>query len=760
MEIAEDNSSAAQQGMRFYAHTRADAPSSTWQPLEDHLLGVSRRAAEFASKFGASSWGALAGLWHDLGKYSHEFQAYLKSAGADSHQAEVISGRRGKIDHSSAGSQHAVARFGLPGYLLAFVIAGHHSGLHDAISGQRASLDTRLKKDVLDWSSAPSSIVDRARPEFPDQVAQSIRQCSEDGLAAALWVRMLFSCLIDADRLDTEAFSTPHDALLRSPWPSNVLALLRRALDDYVAQFPQTRNVVSEARSQVRSDCLRAAEKAPGLFSLTVPTGGGKTLASLAFALAHARKHGLDRVIYVVPFTSIIEQTAAEFRRVFAGCSEWAESPIIEHHSSFDSGEETTWSRLATENWDAPIVVTTSVQFYESLFSAKTSRCRKLHNIARSVVILDEVQTLPVELLAPCLHLLHSLATSYGTTVVLCTATQPAVQERENFPIGLRDVREISSDPRGLFEALVRVRVEQVGSLDDNALATQLESEPQVLCIVNTRDHARELYKCLGEAGEHRHLSALMCPAHRRAELVHIRQRLREGRACRLVSTQLIEAGVDIDFPCVFRAVAGLDSIAQAAGRCNREGRLNELGRVYVFRPDGRPQPRFLSNAVGCAAQVLVEGADPLGLAEIESFFELYYWRREDQWDARNIADDFAFDRNPRVVMPFLFSFRAASEKFKLIESTQKPVIIPWGLEGERFVDQLRRDGDMPNRRLLRDAQQFTVQVHEAAWSRAQSRGVIELLHDRYAVLLNCDTYYDEKLGLDLDGFEVNTLEI
>jgi CRISPR-associated endonuclease/helicase Cas3 len=412
---------------------------------------------------------------------------------------------------------------------------------------------------------------------------------------------MVFSCLVDADYLATEQFMAPEQAALRPSGQPSISELRDRA-DSYIDRLAHEADqarpgaAVNAHRARVLSACREAARLEPGFFTLTVPTGGGKTLSSLAFALRHAESHGLNRVITAIPFTSIIEQNAAHIR---AALGDLNGKLVLEHHSNLDPQQEkaqTQQNRLAAENWDAPVVVTTNVQLLESLFACRTGRCRKLHRIAHSVIVLDEAQALPPGLLAPTLAALRELVRNYGCTIVLCTATQPALEKRANFPIGIDQPRPII--PHGhreeLFKGLKRVEVEQAGTLSDDQLVDRLASEDQVLCIVNTRPHAAELFTSLCErlgetntverqglevpaVGSCLHLSANMCPRHRSAVLRLIRRRLETGRPCRVISTQLVEAGVDVDFPVVYRATAGLDAIAQAAGRCN-----NIRGRVWA----------------------------------------------------------------------------------------------------------------------------------------------------------------------------------
>ncbi len=737
----------ASRTIRFLAHTHADRPREEWQQLEDHLEGVAVLAERNAAVFECGEWGRLAGLWHDLGKYSEAFQAYLEAT-HDTHQAEIA----GRVDHSTAGAKHAVDKLGILGHLIAFPIAGHHSGLLNA-NANGACMRSRLVKKVEPYDGAPEHIIDQPTPPLPRILAEAMRR--RDPFAVGFFVRMLFSALVDADFLDTERFMNERRAAWREEWPEDVLPQMAAALAGHISSLGGgAATSVNRERRHVLESCLQAARRPPGLYSLTVPTGGGKTLSSLAFALSHAIEHGLRRIIYVVPFTSIIEQNADVFRKVVAPLvAAGMADPIVEHHSNLDPDQETEGSRLAAENWDAPLIVTTSVQFYESLFANRTSRCRKLHNMARSVIILDEAQALPVEFLAPCLRALDELTENYGATVVLCTATQPAIQRREDFPIGLvvgRD-NEIVPDPERLFEELKRVEVTtEPDTLTDDLLADRLLAQDQVLCIVNTRGHARGLAEILGESEEHFHLSALMCPAHRSQQLGHIVSRLEDGLPCRVVATRLIEAGVDVDFPVVFRSLAGLDSIAQAAGRCNRNGRLAK-GETVVFRSEHVDRERFAAATADAAAQTLAGHENALSLEAIEAYFRLYFWDQYHRTDAKAVLDEFHLGRERDL--PFLFGFARVAAEFKLIEDTGKPVIVPWGVEGEKLCDELRSAwSGVPSMDLVRRLQRYTVQVPERLWRRNLNQA-FELVHGQYAVLVFPDRHYSEWTGLRLpDG--------
>ena len=481
-----------------------------------------------------------------------------------------------------------------------------------------------------------------------------------------------------------------------------------------------------------------------------MPTGGGKTLASLEFALRHADRHGLERVIYAIPFTSIIEQTATVFRSVFDGLDPHA---VLEHHSSLDPARETFRSRLAAEDFDAPLVVTTNVQVFESLFANKPSRCRKVHRLARSVIVLDEAQTLPVRLLAPCLAVLRELCELLGSTVVLCTATQPAVERRADFPIGLTGVRPIVADPPDLHRRMRRVTCHDLRPIEDEPLAERLAGHERVLAITNTRSHARTLSRLLvdrtGTDGTF-HLSTLMCGAHRQAVFAAVKKRLPLGNEppaetgpCRVVSTQLIEAGVDLDFPTVYRAVAGLDSIAQAAGRCNREGR-QPTGELFLFDP-GLRLSGLLGQSIDKGREVLglPVGADPLSPEAVEAYFRLHYWQqgRAGGWDEAEVMDCL---NNPLAE----FSFRAAAERFRMIEDATVPLFVPWGAEGRTLEADLRRAGE-PDRSLRRRLQRYVVPLREKALSKLATDVDTESVPG-VTILLNVDLY-DEQVGLDLE---------
>ena len=559
----------------MYAHS--ENSEGRWHPLQEHLQTVARLAADLAKKFQGESWGYVAGLLHDLGKSQPGFQAYLEDC--QNHPGKMIRGP----DHSSAGAVLAAQQYWEG---LAFLLAGHHGGLPDP---------TNLKQRLGEKSNDPI-IQDVLRQAGR---IMSLPECPplpplKSPTQAELFLRFLFSALVDADYLDTEAHFDPGKSWLR--YRSFDLALLAESFWKEQAKLSgHDLSPVNLARHDIYQACLAAAEFRPGLFRLTVPTGGGKTLSGMAFALRHALKYQKHRIIVAIPYTSIIDQTAQVYRRIFG------DENILEHHSAVTPREDEDhfvqqqWTRLAAENWDAPFVVTTTVQLFESLFANRPAACRKLHNLAQSIIILDEVQTLPTGLLAPILEVVQQLVDHYGVTVVLSTATQPSlVDSGSPYLKGLcGEIREIVPDPARYFQALKRVSYDCPGETWSwERAAQEMAAEPQCLTVVNTKKDALALLDALNDP-EALHLSTLLCMDHRRQVMKEIKKRLDPKRPmpCRVVATQVVEAGVDLDFPVVLRAMGPLDRIVQAAGRCNREGGLSQ-GRVIIFQPaEGRVPP-------------------------------------------------------------------------------------------------------------------------------------------------------------------------
>ncbi len=733
--------------------------------LQYHLQSVSALSEAFAAAMLPSgwspSWAGLAGLWHDLGKYRPGFQRYLRrSENSDAHIEGKVPGR--EKTHSAAGALWAIETLGvahgergkLAARVLAYVIAGHHAGLDDwhqglfeRLSGADALAELQESKDA----QPPASVLGSGN-FVPDLAA------IPGGAAGfALWVRMIFSCLVDADFLDTEAHFDAGKPARREGFPS--IDQMRLALVAHLERLAASASAsdVNTHRAQVLQQCQTQAALPPGFFSLTVPTGGGKTLSSLAFALNHAQAHGKRRVVYAIPYTSIIEQTADVFRDALKALGD---EVLIEHHSQADAADrdETARSRLACENWDAPLIVTTNVQLFESLFAAKTSRCRKLHRLAHSVIVLDEAQQLPPEFLQPILDALNLLVKHYGVTVLLCTATQPTLNSTAYFDPrmnlrGLEGVREIIAEPDALFDALKRVDVELspdwTTATPWTDIAARIAAEDCVLAIVSTRKAARELHRLLPPGTLH--LSALMCGAHRKAVIAHIKARLVAKRAgidlypLRVVSTQLVEAGVDIDFPVVFRALAGLDAIAQAAGRCNREGRLPGRGRVVVFVPPTQPPPGHLRKAAqACIGTLHGQRADPLARGLFASYFRQFYAAVD--LDAKHIVPML------KVQPDLAVQFRSAAQAFRLVDDEDSATVVVRYAEHAQQIDTLlgQLESKGPERWLMRKLQRYTVSIHQRLATQMLAQGSLTLPMPGLYVQVDSENLYDPLLGLVL----------
>jgi CRISPR-associated helicase Cas3/CRISPR-associated endonuclease Cas3-HD len=723
---------------QYWAHTpRKDDPNQEWQSLKEHLDTVAKLAQGFAGQFRiaeATSLAFWAGILHDLGKYSQEFQNYLRAAyKSDKHG---LPAPRGGVDHSSAGAvlgrqlylqdgEELIPKDGL-GSELAWVVAAHHAGLTD-----RVSLENRLSEKqneqfvqeaIKRGISDLSTIFEGSGPQLADL----------EPFSREFFIRMLLSALVDADRLDTERFWSPKRFEQRQVSKHSLETLLSK-VKSAQESIRQTDTIVNKARWQIYQAALEAAKLEPGFFRLTVPTGGGKTRTSLAFALEHAVIHGQRRVIYAIPFTSIIDQTADVFAELLGT------ENILEHHSAYepDDTEAESRTKLASENWDMPVVVTTNVQLFESLFAHKTSKLRKIHNVAGSVLVLDEVQTLPANLLKPTLDVLRELVRHYGVTVVLCTATQPALDAALGFAT-LENVREIVPEPEHYFSLLKRV--EYTVDLEPKSwetLAKELRQYSQVLCIVNTKRQAQELFKALNDS-DAMHLSTHLYPAHRREVLAQIRKRLQENRPCQVVSTQLVEAGVDLDFPVVYRALGPLDSMVQAAGRCNREGKLEQngqptLGKTVIFRPEkeGLPQGTYAS-ATRLSSNRLRKGSDlhdPMLFTEY--FTELY--RDLTETDAKSIQ-----------TLRREFKYPDVAERYRLIEDNTFPVLVRKRSQDIAAIDRIlsQHTGFMA----LRKLQPYTVSVYTS--KKEKLMPFIREMTELEVELWEWTGTYDEQMGI------------
>ena len=730
-----------------YAHSAENRPESDWQTLKNHAENVAALAAQFAEPFGAAEIARYTALLHDLGKYSEPFQNRLRG------------GKR--VDHATAGAKEAIARWKMTGKLMAYCIAGHHAGLANG-SGEgnnRSTLKERLAADIPALNPVWQAEIPlpektplpplKSNPKYP-------------GFAQAFFTRMLYSCLVDADYLDTEAFYARLDGktVARGGYPA--LGALQQAFNQHLQNVRADAKENSEGGqaelNRLRSDILDHAQQQaalpPGLFTLTVPTGGGKTYTSMAFALEHARQYGQRRIIYVVPFTTIIEQNAAAFRQAFGDLG----AAVLEHHSTFDDStlldrDSRDKLRHATENWDAPIVVTTAVQFFESLFADRSSRCRKLHNIANSVIILDEAQMLPLHLLRPVMAAIDELARNYRCTAVMCTATQPAINADNGFYGGFSDVREIAPDPARLYTALRRTTVRHIGNQSDAELLEQLTNHPQLLIIVNNRRHARSLYDSAKPLDGTYHLTTLMCAEHRSEVLKTIRARLEAGAPCRLIATSLIEAGVDVCFPRLMRAEAGADSVAQAAGRCNRENKWSaEASEVLIFHPEEKWQaPPELDAYAACMRGIVRKyGANLLMPEAITEYFVDVYHLAGKDLDKHNILEKIK-DAGRELNFPF----QTIAEKSRVIESNHMlPLLIPYDTNAEAHINALEHADTIGG--LLRQLQRYTVQVPESALKILFGKGRVNVINkekfgEQFYALIGTDLY-DAQAGLNWDN--------
>lgn len=702
-------------GNPYYAHTPNE--NGVWHGLEDHLRGTARLAGEFAKPFAMKEWAERIALHHDVGKFSARFQDYLHAcerAGKAGHAAPAS-----HVDHSSAGALLAQLTSASV-QAVPHCVAGHHAGLQDPVS-----LHERLQSKIQqpDVVAAVKTAIE-TMPELCTPVAAA--SVLDDQLS----IRMLFSALIDADRLDTEGHFTKAQADGRGHWlPLDEVA--QHFDKAYTSAFAAVRDSpVNSIRAEVYKSCGAAATLEPGFFRLTVPTGGGKTLSSLSFCLRHALAHGLRRVVYALPFTTITEQTADVFRR-FLG-----PDAVLEHHSqladnlSDDMSPKAVRNRLGTENWDAPVIVTTTVQLLESLFSNRPSKCRKLHRLAGSVIVLDEVQALPARLLSPIMKMLESLVESFRVSIVLCSATQPALATSGLLKSAAREI--VPQYPRH-FAALRRVDYQWMKEpLSWSEIAGAISDERQVLTVLNTRADAQKLLDALGDAPGVYHLSTLLCGAHRRQVLREVRERLANGEVCRLVSTQLIEAGVDVDFPTVLRAAAPLDSLVQAAGRCNREGKGSSRGRVLVFSPKdgGLPQGSYRSGTAE-SLHILADGYD---LHE-PGTIELYYQR----W-----FDTIEMDAQGLIPLLSKCDFSQMAERFHMIEATAT-VIVPYDDVARGLIQRIKFGG--LTRSLLRAVQPYTISIR----TREFNKGPVEEIQDGIGIWLGT---YDVLRGASSIGID------
>ncbi len=760
-----------------YAHTLDSRPCEEWEPLygpDGHAMKVVRFLQSFRPPFvpgviaePSPLWEIL-GRYHDMGKASAAWQHYLQRSAAGKTASTV--------DHKTAAARwfwdadgNRIEPYGT---MLAYAFTGHHGGLPLGTerfgdryrAAQGMQLDEAVAALPPGWLQKPELPADLPRLPIVPYADSTHKELETECLfQLSFMTRMLHSALVDADWLATESFCEPAHAEARAASTAAfaTVAELSETLESYLAgREAGATGRINALRREIHAACHAAAAQEPGIFQLNVPTGGGKTLSSLSFALEHARRHGLQRVIYVIPYTSIIDQTADDFRSVLG------EQNVVEHHSNLGEGKDSDANRLASENWDAPLIVTTAVQFFETLFSASNRRCRKLHNIAHAVIVFDEAQTLPTNLLSPCLMAMKTLRKLCGCSLVLCTATQPELVRRPGFDIGFESgiVRSLIGTEleARLAREMKRVEVAELGLLDRAALVEHVLGcgGKSALIIVNLTRQAQEIYDALAEAGQGGlfHLSARMCPVHRREVLAEVRRRLEAGEPTLLVATRVVEAGVDVSFPVVYRDACGLDSLAQAAGRCNRHGEA-AMGQVYSFKAADYDMPGSfvdLVDGIGAREDAVREGDDIFSPEVIARYFRHFYHKRGERsrhWDAEGLM---ALVGHTPDFMP-CWDFPEMEKRFRLIPGGQTAVLVPYGEAGQALRERLQglaRAGHMPTREDFRAAQQYSVSVYAADWARLQAMG--DWVHEKAGLfMLSDERAYSPQTGLLRDVSEL-----
>ena len=702
--------------MEYIAHLNEERT----QTLKDHLCGTAELAGHFAGRFGKSDWGYACGMLHDIGKYSLAFQDKIKN------------NSNRQVDHSTAGAKACFEKGGMYRFM-SYCIAGHHSGLPDYGSssdpGNAPTLQGRKKKHIEDCDAYKSEIHIPEIKTLPFDPKDS----PDLDFSLSVFIRMLYSCLVDADFLDTEYFMKEGRTQRETgEEPSVLLEKLKKHVAGWLLN--EDTETVNGRRTEILRHCFECGHKERGIFQLTVPTGGGKTIASLAFALQHAVENQMDRVIYVIPYTSIIEQNAAVFREILG------EQNVLENHYNVDyeSTEELKPMQLASENWDKPVVVTTNVQFFESLFANKSSKCRKLHNIANSVIIFDEAQMVPTDYLKPCIAVMEELAANFRSSIVICTATQPALSPffQRKMP-----VTELCPRVEEQFRFFERVTFQNVGTISEDELIEKLQKEEQALCIVNTKKRAQRLYQKMKGEGVF-HLSTAMYPKHRRRVLDKIRRLVKDGKRCILISTSLVEAGVDLDFCTVYRQLAGVDSMIQAAGRCNREGkRAAQDSFAYLFQFEEKEYVPGQQLQIDVSKMLLSEGEDISSLHGIEKYFEALYHFRGESLDKKKIFEEFKDKR---------YNFAKAAKEFKLIEENTLTVFISREEEAEELLWQIKHQGYTKSG--MRKAGQYCVQLYENDIEKLRGAGMLRQVPggiENFYELVDSGQY-SEEMGLDL----------
>lgn len=727
--------------MSYIAHKREDG---TEQELATHLKNTAKLAGKFAEVFNNQEYAYVCGLLHDLGKYSDAFQKRIKEDGKP-------------CDHSTAGAR-VIKELCKSGKLLSYCIAGHHSGLpnHGSLKDmpREGTLCSRLTNSYIipAYEEYKNEITDLSLKPVPN--LKFYIQQKDMGMTFYMFIKMIYSCLTDADYLDTEDFMS--NGQVNRSVTYNFNKMLEQ-LNNRLTEFKGREGIINEKRRDILNQCITKANLPRGLFTLTVPTGGGKTLSSMAFALNHLTNqiNEMKRIIYVIPYTSIIEQNAKVFSDIFG------KENILEHHSNYDftSNEDdfNDVKKLATQNWDMPIIITTNVQFFESLFSNKSSRLRKLHNIANSIIIFDEAQMLPIDYLEACTKGISELVFNYSCTAVLCSATQPAIMDM--FPQELKST-EICENTEELYQIFKRTTIINRGLLSSEDLAKEMNEAQQCLTILNTRRHAKKLYSLLIGEGVY-HLSTLMCPIHRAKMIDEIKTRLERNLPCKVVSTRLIEAGVDVDFQKVYRSYAGLDSIIQSAGRCNREGKLRDAegnllhGEVNIFQSEdeySKKQPLGFKLPIEITQEIIRNYEDITSPEAIEDYFKkLYFYSGENTLDNKEIVkriNEGVPAKAKSVEELFDFPFEDIGKDFKLIDEDTYSVIIPYDDKAKELIQSLKYCEFFGE--ILRALQGYSVNIYESEYNKLFAAGKLEFYKQDIAVLRSMDDY-NEATGINID---------
>lgn len=705
-----------------------------FQSNEEHQKGVAQLAASFAETFGMAEWGKVLGLLHDKGKEKKAFQQHIKKMSGFEPDTHIEANHY----HAYVGALIAQKLYRQVTPLLAYPIIGHHAGLHNYMD-----YNETLKKTIPTDVHIEQSRIALSMPKFPRMETFDFNHI----------IRVLFSCLVDADFLDTEAFMNPEQKKYRGG--KKTLEELCPMLEEFLTKLKSNskETEVNAIRQKVQQTCANAASDIPGFYSLTVPTGGGKTLSSLLWSIKHAIKYGKNRIIIAIPYTSIIAQTAATLRKIFGN------ENVLEHHSNINLDKVKNWNlkqkmKLATENWDYPIIVTTNVQLFESMYSNRPSLCRKLHNICNSVLILDEVQTLPTEYLQPIVNVLKSYQRLFKTSVLFTTASQPVWEGTHTNPnnpniklVGIDTVKEIIPMNFKLHDSLRRVKLHmENGTTTPEDLAAELAKHQRVLCIVNTRKTAQEIYTRLPDEGLTLHLSRMMCPKHISDVIEQVKKALESDKypIIRVISTQLIEAGIDIDFPVVYRQEAGLDSVLQAAGRCNREGKLNSADTFVFSLGKGLPTGHItLSN--NARKNMLSRKFDWFSPDAMTEYFRQLY-AQVSTFDKVNIKSLLENPREPQ--------FETAAQEFRLIDDKAISVIINWEKSMD-LVTRLKIEG--PTYQMMKQLNQYTVNIYEHDFKKLQSGGLVEEILEGIFVIDN-HAQYSEKVGLLLENYWLNEI--